>query len=143
MPGNIITDLSNADPTTLYQTFVCGNQPLSKIENPAITDGSSCLIIKDSFGNPLTSVLAGSYQTVYTFDFRYSSQDLVSFVKAHNIQDVIIENCVMFAGTYDAAGMIGMIVDGTNRELAGAGPDVEAPAAQESSSSQTEGGQDV
>ena len=126
IPGYVISDLSDADPTALYQAFVCGNQPLSKIENPKVTDGSSCLIIKDSFGNPFTSVLVDSYQTIYTFDFRYTSQDLVSFVKAHNIQDVIIENCVMFAGTYDAAGMIGMIVDGSNAEVAGGGPDVAA-----------------
>ena len=120
--GNVITDLADADPSALYQTFVCGNNALSMIVNPTKNDGSSCLIIKDSFGNPFTSVTVDSYQYVYTFDFRSTSQDLVSFVKKHNIQDVIIENAIMFAGTYDAAALVGTIVDGSNRSVAGDGP---------------------
>lgn len=140
--GYVITDLSDADPTALYQTFVCGNQPLSMIINPKKNDGSSCLIIKDSFGNPFTSLLVDNYQYVYAFDFRYTSQDLVSFVKEHNIQDVIIENAIMFAGTYEAASLVGTVVDGTNAELAHGGPtlptqpwDIELQASSTESSS--------
>lgn len=144
--GYVITDLSDADKTALYQTFVCGNQPLSMIVNPKKNDGSSCLIIKDSFGNPFTSVMVDSYQYVYTFDFRYTSQDLVSFVKKHNIQDVIIENAIMFAGTYEAAGLVGTIVDGSNAELAGGGPDTPTQpwsAGEQTSASTSEEGPDV
>ncbi len=122
MEGPVITDLTNAgDDENKYSCFVCGNRPLSHIHNPAVTDGSSCVVIKDSFGNPFVSVMVDNYEDIYTFDFRYSNQKLVDFVKEHNIQDVIFENVLMFAGTYDCSDMLSTIVYPDDQAASGAG----------------------
>ncbi len=109
--GAIITDLTTADDgANKYNCFVCGNRPLSYIENPKVNDGSSCLVIKDSFGNPLVSTMVDSYQYIWTVDFRFSNQKMLDLVREHGIKDVIFENVLMFAGTYDASDMLATIV---------------------------------
>ena len=113
--GAVITDLSDAgEDDNKYNCFVCGNRPLSHIHNPAVTDGSSCLIIKDSFGNPFASTLVDSYEDIYTFDFRYSSLNIIDFVKDHGIQDVIFENVLMFAGTYNCSDALAAMISPDN-----------------------------
>ena len=66
--------------------------------NPEITDGSSCLVIKESFGNPLVPFLTQNYQTVYVVDYRYINQvfpgTLRQFVDERGIQDVMFINNV-------------------------------------------------
>ena len=115
MEGPVITDLTDAgDDENKYNCFVCGNRPLSHIHNPNVTDGSSCLVIKDSFGNPFCSVLVDSYEDIYTLDFRYSSLNLVDFVKEHGIKDVIFENVLMFAGTYNCSDALAAMISPDN-----------------------------
>lgn len=112
MEGPIVADLSDLDDENAnkYNCFVCGNRPMSYIENPNVTDGSSCLVIKDSFGNPFVATLVDSYQYIYTLDFRFTSQKLLDIVREHDIDDVIFENVIMFAGTYDAVDLLSSIV---------------------------------
>ena len=114
--GPVINDLSDLkdDGANRYNCFVCGNRPLSHIHNPNVTDGSSCLVVKDSFGNPFTSVLVDSYEDIYTLDFRYSSLNLIDFVKEHGIQDVIFENVIMFAGTYNCSDALAAMISPDN-----------------------------
>ena len=115
MEGPVITDLSDAgEDDNKYNCFVCGNRPLSHIHNPNVTDGSSCLVIKDSYGNPFVSVMVDNYEDIYTMDFRYSSLNIVDFVKEHNIKDVIFENVIMFAGTYNCSDSLALLIDPEN-----------------------------
>jgi hypothetical protein len=109
--GPVITDLTDADEgSNKYNCFVCGNRPLSHIHNPNVTDGSSCLIIKDSFGNPFVSVMVDNYEDIYTIDFRFTSQKMLDLVDKYKIKDVIFENVIMFAGTYNCSDMLSYIV---------------------------------
>ena len=115
MDGPVITDLSDAgEDDNKYNCFVCGNRPLSHIHNPKVTDGSSCLIIKDSYGNPFVSVMVDDYEDIYTMDFRYSSLNIIDFVKEHNIKDVVFENVIMFAGTYNCSDSLALLIDPEN-----------------------------
>ena len=79
-----------------YLTFLCGDHPYSILSNPTITDGSSCLVIKESFGNALVPYLTQNYQNVYVVDYRYISQvfpgTLRQFVDERGIGDVIFIN---------------------------------------------------
>ena len=68
------------------------DQPYERIDNPNITDGSSCVVIKESYGNAFVPFLVNSYQTVHVVDYRYFSGNLVDLVKDNNIQDVIYVN---------------------------------------------------
>ena len=72
-----------------YSCFIQGDQPLSIIENPKITDGSSCLIVKDSYGDAFAPLLVDSYQTVHVIDFRVTDKNICDYVRENNIDDVI------------------------------------------------------
>lgn len=77
-----------------YDLFMGGDNPLTIIENPNINDGSSCLVLKESYGNVFVPFLVDHYQTVYAVDFRYSDMNILDYVKQHNIQDLILLNNV-------------------------------------------------
>lgn len=89
---NVISDATEYSEGNKYMCFIGGDQPLCKIENPNITDGSSCVVIKESYGNAFVPFLVNSYQTVYVVDYRYFTQNLVTFVKNNGIKDVIYIN---------------------------------------------------
>ena len=81
-----------------YLSFVCGDHPYGIMTNPTITDGSSCLVIKESFGNAMVAYLTQNYQNVYVVDYRYINQvfpgTLRQFVDERGIQDVMFINNV-------------------------------------------------
>jgi len=77
------------DPPYKYSAFIQGDQVLETIHNPAITDGSSCLVVKDSYGCAFAPLLVDNYENLYIIDFRYTDENICDFAKANNIQDVI------------------------------------------------------
>ena len=95
---NVITDTSSWDKTGKTMAFIMGDQPLEKISNPKVSDGSSCLVIKDSFGDFFVPWLVDHYQTVWVADFRYFEGNIVDFVKKNDVKDVIIESNISLAG---------------------------------------------
>lgn len=92
----IIVDVSDWDSLYKYNCFIGGDNPLSVIENPNKTDGSACLLIKESFGNAYAPFLTEDYQTVYVLDYRYfdevDGRGIAQFVKENGIQDVLLLN---------------------------------------------------
>ncbi len=117
----VVEDLSDEpEDADKYSCFIGGNRPLTHINNPQVTDGSSCLVVKDSFGNPLVSTMVDSYQDIYCIDFRYTHQNLVNLVETYGIKDVIFENTLMFAGTNNARDLLAGIIyppKSTERDL--------------------------
>ena len=96
---HVITDVSEWNESAKYSTFVAGDKPLSVVENPQIDDGSSCLLVKDSFGCAFAPFLVDSYQTVYIIDFRYYDGNIVDFCKEKNVNDLIFLNNLTMATT--------------------------------------------
>ena len=94
----IVTDTSNLDPFSKGLTHIMGDQPLEKITNPNLSDGSSCLVIKDSFGDSFAPWLVDNYQTVWIADFRYFEGSYSQLVKENDIKDVIVLNNISLAG---------------------------------------------
>jgi hypothetical protein len=88
----IINDVSNYKAGNKYSCFIGGDNGYTEIENPSITDGSTCLLYKDSYGNPFATFLVNNYQKVYIIDPRYFTVDLKEFVTSHGVQDVIFLN---------------------------------------------------
>lgn len=106
---NVVADPTNYSAANKYVCFIGGDQPYSKIENPNITDGSSCVVIKESYGNAFVPFLVNSYQTVHIVDYRYFKGNLVSLVRQNQIKDVIYIN--------NANAMIQSAVGNMNRIL--------------------------
>ena len=94
----IITDTSNTDAFGKSMTHIMGDQPLERIDNPTLSDGSSCLVIKDSFADSFVPWLVDHYQTVWVADFRYFEGSYKSLIKDNSIKDVIVLNNIALAG---------------------------------------------
>lgn len=90
----LISDVSSWAASSKYSTFIGGDNPYTIIKNADITDGSSCLIIKESYGNAFVPFLASQYQTVHVIDYRYWKGNIPDFVKAQGIQNVLFLNNV-------------------------------------------------
>jgi hypothetical protein len=96
---NIITDVSTWSASSKYSSaFIGGDEPYSMIENPNISDGSSILLVKESYGNCFAPFLVESYQYVYIADYRHYSKaesgTLADLVEREGIQNVLFLNTI-------------------------------------------------
>ncbi len=95
----VIQDVTDWAVYGKYNTFIGGDNPFSIIENPQITDGSSCVLIKESYGNAFAPFLVDHYQTTYVIDYRYYDQSIYDFIIENGVQDVILMNNIAIAGS--------------------------------------------
>ena len=87
---SVITDMSRSKSGSKYLAFLAGDHAKGTFINDDISDGSSCLVIKTSVGNPFVYYLTQHYQYVYVIDARYyTGRKLTSFVDYYDIDDVI------------------------------------------------------
>ena len=105
----IVKDVSNYSRGNYYLGFVGGDQPHNYAHNEAIHDGSSVLIVKDSYGNAFIPFLIDHYEHIYWIDYReyqkwcpwagISDSSISNFVERNNIQDVILCNNISSTGS--------------------------------------------
>ncbi len=107
---HVITDVSSWNQGSGYYCYIGGDKPLSIIKNPKKKDGSSCLLVKESYGNCFAPFLVDHYETVYIIDFRYAKVNVVDYVKQNNIKDLIIMNNISIIGSEDVANSIGKLL---------------------------------
>ena len=90
----IVSDVS-ASPYK-YLTFIRGDHPFGTIQNPALSDGSACIVVKESYGNAMIPFLVPHYQYIYVVDYRYFStvdeRGLVQLRDETGAQDIIFVN---------------------------------------------------
>ncbi len=89
---NVVNDMTDSSAGSKYSAFLGGDNALTEITNPNITDGSSCVLIKESYGNAFAPFLVDHYQHVYVIDYRYYNQNLSNFISEKGINDVIFLN---------------------------------------------------
>lgn len=87
------------DAANKYLAFMGGDHPLAEIHNPNITDGSSIVVIKESYGNAFVPFLVDSYEYVYVIDYRQWDGKLSDFVIDNGIDDVLFLNVVSNTST--------------------------------------------
>ena len=87
------------DAANKYLAFMGGDHPLTEIHNPKITDGSSIVVIKESYGNAFVPFLVDSYEYVYVIDYRQWNGNLADFVTQKGIDDVLFLNVVSNTST--------------------------------------------
>ena len=96
---NIVTDVSNWNATSKYSAFIGGDNPYSVINNPQVTDGSTCLIVKESYGNAIAPFVTENFQTVYIVDYRYYKGTVSQLVEENNIDTVLLLNNITATST--------------------------------------------
>ena len=112
----IVNDVSGYPNSELYGTFAGGDQPYNYAHNPEITDGSSVLVVKDSYGNAFIPFLIDHYEHIYWIDYRYFKgwcswagkpySWISGLVNEKGIQDVIICNNIDFVGSENLLGLM-------------------------------------
>lgn len=107
----VIYDVSGWNVGAKYNCFIGGDQPFSVIDNPNISDGSACVVIKESFGNCFVPFLVDHYDKVYVVDYRYYPQGLSGLIREKGIQDVIFLNNISAATTSSLVQHITEIVN--------------------------------
>ena len=106
----VINDVSEWDPGTKYNCFIGGDQPFCEIHNPDIDDGSSCMVLKESYGNAFVPWLVDHYETVYVVDYRYYNENVVDFCKDHDVSDLIVINNISIIASTDVSGKISSLL---------------------------------
>ena len=108
---DIIYDVSDWNSDSKYNCFIAGDQPFEEIHNPNMNDGSSCVVIKESFGNAFVPFLVDHYENVYVVDYRYYPEGLTTLIQERNIKDVIFINNISAATTSSLVSNIMEIVN--------------------------------
>ena len=108
---HVIQDVTGWNKNSLYSCFIGGDKPLVQINNPNLSDGSSCVVVKESYGNSFVPFLVDHYQTVYVVDFRYMKNNVMDFVQEHNVQDLIIINNISIIASENVAATIAGLLE--------------------------------
>lgn len=107
----VITDMSKSQSGAKYSAFLAGDHARGTLINDDITDGSSCLVVKTSIGNPFVYYLTQHYQYVYVLDVRYyTGKKLTAFVDHYGIDDVIFLHGTGLTTTSGGIGLINRFV---------------------------------
>ena len=90
----IINDVNSYVSSAKYSTFIAGDNPITEITNPDITNGSSIVVVKESFGNAFVPFIVENYEKIYVIDYRHYKGSISKFVKQNGVQTVLYMNNV-------------------------------------------------
>ena len=87
----LLRDQTNAGNSNKYLTFISGDNAMSVITTESLPEGTSCVLVKGSFGNCFAPYLTQNYHTVYVLDYRkYYRYPISKFVEVYDVDDVIV-----------------------------------------------------
>ncbi len=107
---DVVHDVNDYGAALKYSTFIAGDNPMTVIKNPNLSDGSTCVVVKESFGNALVPFLIDHYQTIYVIDYRYWSGDIVSFAKEKKAGDVLFINNISMTRSDFLVGKLAKVI---------------------------------
>lgn len=88
----VIANAEKYGKSTKYSAYIAGDNPYTIIRNPEIAANTSCVVIKESYGNAFVPFLADHYRTVYVIDYRYWEGSLSDFMSKKKIREVLLVN---------------------------------------------------
>ena len=86
----IVGNASGWDEWSKYDSLLGADDPRQLIDNPNINDGSSCLVIKDSYGCAFVPFLVGHYDKIHVIDPRYYYGSVTAYARDNQIDDVLL-----------------------------------------------------
>ena len=105
----IIADVSNWKAGGKYLCYAAADQPYAEFHNPDVTDGSSLVLVKESYGNVLLSYLVDHYSVIYEIDYRYWKGSIVDFAKQVGATDLLFANNMAMISGGVLVGMLSSI----------------------------------
>ncbi len=106
----IISNVENSPASLKYSTFAAADNPYTLITNADITDGSSLVVVKESYANALIPFLADHYQTIHVIDYRYWKGSLNTFVSKNGVTDVMFMNNISMTRSDYLIGKLSQIL---------------------------------
>lgn len=82
-----------------YGVYLGGDFPLTIVKTSGVNNGRKCLIIKESYGNALSTYIASAFDETYIVDERYYDGNIVDLINERGITDVLIINNVSASNT--------------------------------------------
>lgn len=107
---DVIYDVTDYPASIKYSTFIAGDNPYTVITNNNLQDGSSCVVVKESFGNAFVPFLVDHYEKVYVVDYRYWEGNLIDLAKEKKADDVIFLNNLSMIRSDYLTGKLGQII---------------------------------
>ena len=87
----LIADGDTYGETMKYLIFAAGDQPYEEITNNDMTEGPSCIVVKESFGNCFIPFLVNHYKNVYVVDYRhYEAGTVTQLAQEKGVDDVLL-----------------------------------------------------
>lgn len=108
MKAKVVNDVSKSDAGNKYNCFLLGDNPLSVVHNSSLNDGSSILLIKESYGNAFVPYLVDHYEDVYVVDYRYFQDNASELITQYKVQDILFLNNVMAIGKKTSREMLAL-----------------------------------
>lgn len=109
--GSLIEDASGYGESLKYSTFIEGDNPYTVVENNSLDDNSSCIVVKESFGNALIPFLVNHYQKIYVIDYRYWDGNIIKLAKEKQAGDIIIVNNISMTRNSYQVGKMALLVE--------------------------------
>ncbi|MCD7709526.1 MAG: hypothetical protein LUI02_06605 [Clostridiales bacterium] len=106
----VIYNETNATADLKYSTFIAGDNPYTEIDNADLSDGSSCIVVKESFGNAFVPFLVDHYQTIYVIDYRYWTGSITDLAQETGADDVIFINNLSMTRNQSLIGKLYRVV---------------------------------
>ncbi len=92
MDWALIADANDYDTNCKYLCFIGGDQCLSLLENTAMQQGNTLVLVKESFGNCFVPYLACNYKKVYVIDYREFDGDITEYAKQVGANEILFQN---------------------------------------------------
>ena len=86
---DLFWSVSEEKKSSWYLTFICGDTYTVRVKSGTCTNGRKLLIVKDSYGNILPTLLVDSFEEIYVVDARKFELSLVDTVNSLGITDVL------------------------------------------------------
>lgn len=102
----VILDGSDYASSYLYYIFCAGNQSYEVLTNHDLSDGSTCVVVKDSSGNVFLPYLTEQYQTIYAIDYRYYTGSAVQLANEVGASDLIVINEIAATAASDSVSQL-------------------------------------
>lgn len=108
---DIICDVSKRGSGDKYLCYAAADQPYAEFHNPDVTDGSSLILVKESYGNVLLSYLVDHYSVIYEIDYRYWRGNIIDLAKEVGATDLMFANNMTMISSSGLIGMLSRVIN--------------------------------
>ena len=101
-----IIDMSQSNIFSKYSAFLGGDSMMTVLTNNDLPDAPSCVVVKDSYGNPFVVYLTQHYHQVIVLDYRKVSEPASYYAELYGAQDVILCQSVGVTQTFGPQSLL-------------------------------------